>query len=53
MTTRKNKSEVNLDDPKYRFEARVKRLMGQGLTRKDAEEVVETVILTKEQEDVD
>lgn len=41
---------VNINDPKYRFEERVKRLVGKGLSEQDAKEVVETVIRTKEQE---
>jgi hypothetical protein len=41
-------NDVNLHDPKYRFEARVKRLVDKGLTREEAEQVVTTVITTKE-----
>lgn len=43
-------NEVDLTDPKYRYEERVERLINKGLTRKEAEEVVTTVIKTKEKE---
>ena len=39
---------VDFSDPQWRFEERVKRLMRKRLTREEAEEIVRTVILTKE-----
>ena len=40
---------INIHDPQYRYEERVKRLMDRGRTQREAEEIVTTVILTKEQ----
>lgn len=43
--------EPDLTDKKWRFKARVSRLMNMhNLTRESAEEVVKTVIRTKEKE---
>jgi hypothetical protein len=41
---------INFNDPKWYFEERVKRLMAKGNTREEAEQVVKTVITTKERE---
>lgn len=41
---------VDIYDPKFRFEERVQHLVAKGRTREEAEEIVKTVITTKEQE---
>jgi hypothetical protein len=41
---------VDYTDPKYRMEERVQNLMNRGRTREEAENIVKTVIDTKEQE---
>ena len=41
--------EINLADPKWRFEERVVNLMRKGYTREAAERMVEWVIRNKEQ----
>ena len=46
--------EIDIHDPKYRFEERVKRLVeayedSRGITREIAEEIVRKVITEKEQ----
>jgi hypothetical protein len=41
---------VDYSDPKWRYDARVKRLIGKGRTKEEAEEVVKMVITTKEQD---
>lgn len=41
--------EIDLQDPKYRFKERVMRLMNaHNRTQSEAEEIVQTVIRTKE-----
>jgi predicted Ser/Thr protein kinase len=39
---------IDLKDPKWRFKERVDRLVNKGHTQKEAEEIVERVIRTKE-----
>jgi hypothetical protein len=39
---------MDFNDPCWRYEERVKRLVDRGSTREEAEETVKTVILTKE-----
>ena len=46
--------EIDFQDPKWRFNERVKRLVdayekSRGITKEVAEEIVRNVILTKEQ----
>ena len=46
---KKKKKVINVHDPKYRREERIDRLMkSKRRTRKEAEEMVDTVIRTKE-----
>ena len=40
--------DIDIHDPKYRFDERVQRLIGRGRTKHEAEEIVEFVIRTKE-----
>lgn len=40
---------IDLTDPQWRFAERVQRLVDRGRTKKEAEEIVRTVIETKEQ----
>jgi len=40
---------TDLSDPKWRFDERVKRLVDRGRTKEEAEDIVRTVITTKEQ----
>ena len=42
------RGEIDIHDPKYRFDERVQRLIGRGRTKHEAEEIVEFVIRTKE-----
>lgn len=42
-------NNVDVHDPKYRFEDRVQNMIKKGRTREEAEQIVTTVILTKEQ----
>lgn len=47
-------SEPELSDPKYRFKERVSRLMRMhNRTKKEAEEIVTTVIRTKENDSIE
>jgi hypothetical protein len=39
---------VDFSDPQWRFEERVQRLVDRGRTKTEAEEIVRTVITTKE-----
>ena len=40
--------EIDIHDPKYRYNERVKRLVARGRTEEEAREIVEEVIRTKE-----
>ena len=40
---------VDFNDPRWRFDERVKNLMNRGRTKEEAEDIVKVVILTKEQ----
>ena len=44
-----NDKQIDFTDPKWRFAERVQRLVDRGRTREEAEEIVKTVITTKEQ----
>jgi hypothetical protein len=41
-------AEIDFTDPKWRFEERVANLVNKGRTQQEAEEIVKTVITTKE-----
>lgn len=43
--------EIDVHDPKYRFDERVRNLVAKGRTQQEAEVIVTTVITTKEQEE--
>ena len=48
-TTMHDEPIIDYTDPRWRFDERVKNLMNRGRTKEEAENIVKTVILTKEQ----
>ena len=40
--------DIDFTDPKWRYDERVQRLVNRGRTEKEAKEIVEEVIRTKE-----